>query len=106
MRTIDLSQLTIPGEPLGIKATFQRQFAVDPDLGEALIRQSSWLSVLWTGARWKVPLRRCGITWQRFLKVGHWLYKSFVPWARNEISWESAVNVFRNELIRLEGLTE
>jgi len=103
MNSVDPAELAIPDEPRAFKAIFQRQLATDLDLGESLIRQSSWLSVLWTGARWKVPLRRCGMTWQRFLKVAHWLYKPFVAWAKSEIPWEEAVVTFRGELIALEG---
>jgi len=44
------------------------------------------------------------MTWQRFLKVAHWLYKPFVAWAKSEIPWEEAVVTFRGELIELEGL--
>ncbi|RLF80520.1 hypothetical protein DRN44_07125 [Thermococci archaeon] len=84
--------LSIPPEPVSLKADFKKGLDTNFRGTIPAIKQSTWAaSYLWTNYRWGLILKRYGFSWQMFMKAVRTNSLNFLRWIQGEKTWDEAI---------------
>jgi len=95
------NELKIPPEDTQLQEEWKIRIRKEGRKGLTIasIKQGTWLTKdLWSKWSWKEVLSKVGINWQKFMEAWSYCSHNFVYWAKDNFSWQSAMNRLIEEL--------
>jgi hypothetical protein len=95
----DVKRLSVPDEPIEIKARTRTLLEVSPEEGSRVIADAAFVSDLLWG-EWRADLEGAGMVYDRFLEISRSYAGEFRLWVVGERPWDHCAAGLAGRLLR------